>query len=69
MRNFSKIFDLIRAAAYLFLGFFILFNKQILSMLVPLFKVILGITLLLYGIYRLYQVYIKNFTKQHDDNT
>lgn len=68
MKLFAKIFDLTRAALYLFLGCVLLFNKQILSSLVPLFKVILAITLVLYGIYRLYQVYIKHFRKQQDEN-
>lgn len=69
MKHFTKIFDLVRAVLYLFLGCFLLLNKQVLSTIVPLYKVILAIILILYGTYRLYQVYIKHFTKQQDENS
>jgi len=69
MKHLAMIFDLIRAIIYIVLGCILLFNKQILSALVPLWKEVLAITLLLYGIFRLYQVYNKHFTKQQDENS
>ena len=68
MKEFAKIFDLFRAALYLFLGCYILIDKQILPTIVPVFKMVLGISVVLYGIFRLYQVYIKHFRKQQDEN-
>jgi hypothetical protein len=68
MKHLTKIFDLVRALIYLALGSVLLLNHQIMSALLPIFKVILAITLLLYGTFRLYQVYIKHFTKQQDEN-
>jgi len=46
----------------------VLLNKQIFSMLVPLAKQVFGIALILYGLFRLYQVYIKHFSKQQNEN-
>jgi len=68
MKHLGKIFDLVRALIYLVIGGVLLLNKQVLPALLPIFKVVLAITLLLYGTYRLYQVYIKHFTKQQDAN-
>jgi hypothetical protein len=68
MKQLPKIFDLLRALIYIILGCLVLFNKQILQGLVPFAKNSLGLILLLYGIYRLYQVYIKHFSKQDDEN-
>ena len=68
MIHLAKIFDFLRAFIYIVLGSLVLMNKQILSSLVPFAKYLLGIVLILYGIFRLYQVYIKHFSKQHDEN-
>lgn len=66
MGYLPKIFDILRALAYLVLGCFLIFSKQALSNIVPAFKITLAIILLLYGTYRLYQVYIKHFKKQDE---
>jgi len=66
--HLSKIIDIIRALAYLVIGCYLLVNNRTLSTINPIFKNVLAIILLLYGTYRLYQVYIKHFRRQQDEN-
>jgi hypothetical protein len=67
MKHLSIIFDSLRALIYVVIGILVFINDHFFSALVPIARTILGITLILYGIFRSYQVYIKHF-KQQDEN-
>jgi hypothetical protein len=63
-----KVIDLIRALIYLFLGIAFTSKILVITELKPLYLLIFGILLIVYGAFRIYQVYNKYFLKHHDKN-
>jgi hypothetical protein len=69
MKKLRKIFDFAIVMSYIIMGCLLLFKKDIFTQVIPMFRNIFGIILILYGIFRANQFYSKYIVNKEDENS
>ena len=63
-----RYFEVVMVLAYVGFGIFVLFFSEKVFNLIPVQRIILGIVLVVYGIFRSYKAYKKNFKNEDDED-
>jgi hypothetical protein len=68
MKKLMKFIEAAIALTFLTMGLLLVFTNQFPNLL-PLFKHVFGFILILYGAFKVYNVYNKYFIKKRNENT
>ena len=63
-----RYFEVVMVLGYVGFGIFVLFFSEKVFTLIPVQRIVLGVVLICYGIFRSYKAYKKNFKNEEDDN-
>ncbi len=62
-----RYFEVIMVLGYVGFGIFVLFFSEKVFTLIPIRRIVLGVVLVVYGIYRSYKAYKKNFNEEENE--
>ena len=62
-----RYFEVIMVLGYVGFGIFVLFFSEKVFALIPIQRIVLGVVLVVYGIYRSFKAYKKNFNKEDNE--
>jgi hypothetical protein len=62
-----RYFEVVMVLGYVGFGIFVLFFSAKVFTLIPIQRIVLGVVLISYGIFRSYKAYKKNFKNEDDD--